>query len=258
MDSTLFVAFLVAVALLSLAPGPDMLFIVANAVTGGRRAGVVAALGMSTGLAVHTVAAALGLGALIQAAPMVLDGVRVAGAVFLVYLAVSTWRSSMTVGRVEVPEAPDGPAASDRGRDHAPSDTGPSDTGPSDTGPSDTGPSDRGPIGAAPAGRPRSISRVYAMATLTNLANPKVVLFYLAFFPQFLTTSTGSWPVTLQFLTLGAAFIVVGLAVDASAGMLAGMLSERVLRRGRVRRWLDRVSAAVFGGLAVRLALDTR
>jgi threonine/homoserine/homoserine lactone efflux protein len=243
MDSTLLVAFLVAVALLSLAPGPDMLFIVANAVTGGRRAGVVAALGMSTGLAVHTVAAALGLGALIQAAPMVLDGVRVAGAVFLVYLAVSTWRSSMTVGRVEVPEAPDGPAASDRGRDRAPS---------------DTGPSDRGPIGAAPAGRPRSISRVYAMATLTNLANPKVVLFYLAFFPQFLTTSTGSWPVTLQFLTLGAAFIVVGLAVDASAGMLAGMLSERVLRRGRVRRWLDRVSAAVFGGLAVRLALDTR
>jgi threonine/homoserine/homoserine lactone efflux protein len=253
MDSTLFVAFLIAVALLSLAPGPDMLFIVANAVTGGRRAGVVAALGMSTGLAVHTVAAALGLGALIQAAPMVLDGVRVAGAVFLVYLAVSTWRSSMTVGRVEVPEAPDGPAASDRGRDHAPS-----DTGPSDTGPSGTGPSDRGPIGAAPAGRPRSISRVYAMATLTNLANPKVVLFYLAFFPQFLTTSTGSWPVTLQFLTLGTAFIVVGLAVDASAGMLAGMLSERVLRRGRVRRWLDRVSAAVFGGLAVRLALDTR
>ncbi len=216
MNRALLATFLVAVALLSLAPGPDMLFIVANAITGGRRAGVVAALGVSTGLAVHTVAAALGLGALIQAAPMVLDGIRVVGAVFLVYLAVATWRSSRAHRRQQEP------------------------------------------VDEVAAARQRSIPRVYAMAMLTNLANPKVILFYLAFFPQFLTTGAGSWPATVQFLVLGAAFIVVGLAVDGSAGMLAGTLSERILRRGRVRQWLDRVSAAVFGALAVRLALDAR
>ncbi|MEQ4208310.1 LysE family translocator [Actinopolymorpha sp. B9G3] len=212
MNHALLIGFVVAVALVSLVPGPDMLFIVANAITGGRRAGVVAALGMSTGLACHTVAAALGLGALMQAAPTLLEGVRIAGAVFLVYLAVTTWRSSrtrqaMTVERLE---------------------------------------------------RPRSVSRVYAMAVLTNLANPKVILFYLAFFPQFLTTGAGSWPATMQFLVLGGTFIVVGLAVDASAGVAAGALSEQVLRRIGVRRWLDRASAAIFGGLAVRLALDSR
>lgn len=212
MNHALLIGFVVAVALVSLAPGPDMLFIVANAITGGRRAGVVAALGMSTGLACHTVAAALGLGALMQAAPTLLEGVRIAGAAFLVYLAVTTWRSSrtrqaMTVERLE---------------------------------------------------RPRSVSRVYAMAVLTNLANPKVILFYLAFFPQFLTTGAGSWPATAQFLVLGGTFIVVGLAVDASAGVAAGALSEQVLRRTGVRRWLDRASAAIFGGLAVRLALDSR
>lgn len=215
MELTLLVAFVAAVTLLSLAPGPDMLFIVANAVIGGRRAGVVAALGMSTGLAVHTTATAFGLGALLQAAPAVLDGVRIAGALFLLYLAVTTWRSSR---RADDSEA------------------------------------------AAPApGTPRrSIRRVYLMAVLTNLANPKIILFYLAFLPQFLSTGPGSWPATYQFLVLGAVFIVVGLAVDASAGVLAGTVSERVLRRQAVRRRLDRVCAAIFGGLAVRLALDVR
>jgi threonine/homoserine/homoserine lactone efflux protein len=208
-DVGLLLAFVVAVFLLSLAPGPDMMFIVANAVVGGRRTGVVAALGMSTGLAVHTVAAAFGLGALVQAAPVVLDALRVTGALFLLYLAITSWRSARERTALDGTSVPK-----------------------------------------------RSTTRVYVLAVLTNLANPKVVLFYLAFFPQFLTTGTGSWPATEQFLLLGAVFIVVGLAVDASAGLLAGTLSERVLHRPSVRRWMARVAAAIFGGLAARLALD--
>ena len=101
MELSIVLAFVVAVFFVSIVPGPDMLFIVANAAVGGRRAGVVAAAGMSTGLAVHTVAASLGLGALIQAAPQVLNGVRIAGAAFLLYLAYLTWRAS----RQEVSEA---------------------------------------------------------------------------------------------------------------------------------------------------------
>lgn len=94
MELTALTAFVAAVFLISIVPGPDMMFIIANAARGGRGAGLVAAAGMSTGLGVHTVAAAFGLGALIQAAPVVLDGVRIAGAVFLIYLAVSAWRAS--------------------------------------------------------------------------------------------------------------------------------------------------------------------
>ncbi|MGO4430406.1 LysE family transporter, partial [Streptomyces sp. MCAF7] len=80
MELSLIAAFIAAAFLLTIAPGPDMLFIVANATAGGRRAGVVAALGMSTGLAVHTLAAALGLSALFRAAPEALEVVRLAGA----------------------------------------------------------------------------------------------------------------------------------------------------------------------------------
>ncbi|MEU4393939.1 LysE family translocator [Kribbella sp. NPDC023855] len=220
MDLSLLISFLVAVFFISVVPGPDMLFIVANAAVGGRRAGIVAAAGMSTGIAVHTIAAALGLGALIQAAPELLTVVRVLGAVFLLYLAVTSWRASR---RGEEPaEAAEAAEA------------------------------------AEPVRVPkRSLRKTYLMATLTNLANPKVILFYLAFVPQFLTAGAGSWPVTVQLLTLGALFIAVGFPVDAGAGLLAGSLTERLVRAGGTfRRRLDRFCAAVFAGLAARVATD--
>jgi threonine/homoserine/homoserine lactone efflux protein len=85
-----------------------------------------------------------------------------------------------------------------------------------------------------------------------------VVLFYLAFLPQFLSHGAGAWPVPVQLLALGALFIVIGLSVDGTVGVAAGTLADRVLGRPAVRRVLQRGSAVVFGGLAVRLALDTR
>jgi threonine/homoserine/homoserine lactone efflux protein len=214
MELSIVVGFVVAALVVSVVPGPDMLFIAANAAVGGRRTGVVAASGVSTGLVVHTVAAALGLGALIQAAPQVLNGVRIAGAAFLLYLAYLTWRASRRhVGEVdETLELPK-----------------------------------------------RTLRRTYLMATLTNVANPKVILFYLAFVPQFITAGPGSWPATLQILVLGGLLIVVGFCVDASVGLLAGSLTSSVLRAGsKVRRRLERVCAGIFAGLAARLAIDIR
>jgi threonine/homoserine/homoserine lactone efflux protein len=212
MDLSVVLGFVVAVFLVSLVPGPDMLFIVANAAVGGRRAGVVAAAGMSTGLAVHSLAAALGLGALIQAAPQVLNGIRIAGAAFLLYLAYLTWRASrQKLG--EADEALELPK--------------------------------------------RTLRKTYVMATLTNLANPKVILFYLAFVPQFITTGADSWPATLQFLVLGAIFISVGFPVDATVGLLAGTVTDRFFRAGStIRRRLERVTAGIFAALAARLATD--
>lgn len=207
MDLSTVLAFALACVVISVVPGPDMMFIMANGIARGRAAGVVAAAGMSSGLAVHTVLASLGLGALLQAAPIALEAVRIAGAVFLVYLAITTLRSAKDV-------ATTAPAR----------------------------------FGA------RSLRRTYVMATLVNLSNPKVVLFYIAFFPQFVTE--GGWAMPVQFLVMGAILIVIGFAVDASVGLASGTLSNVLLRRPGVQRWLNRVSAAIFGGLAVRLVAD--
>lgn len=200
-------AFVVACVVISVVPGPDMMFIMANGIARGRAAGVVAAAGMSSGILGHTILAALGLGALLQAAPVALEAVRIAGAVFLVYLAITTLRSAKDVAS----------------------------TAPTRFG-------------------ERSLRRTYLMAVLVNLSNPKVVLFYVAFLPQFVTE--GGWPVPVQFLVMGAILIVIGFSVDASVGLASGTLSRILLRRPAVQRWLNRVSAAIFGGLAVRLVVD--
>lgn len=207
MDLSTMLAFAVACLVISIVPGPDMLFIMANGIARGRAAGVVAAAGMSTGMVGHTIAAALGLGYLLQAAPVLLEAVRIAGAVFLAYLAVTTLRSARDVAAT----------APDR-------------------------------FGG------RSLRRTYGMATLVNLSNPKVMFFFLAFFPQFVTE--GGWAIPAQFLVMGAMLIVIGFCVDATVGLAAGALSAVLLRRPAVQRWLKRVSAAIFGVLAVRLVVD--
>jgi len=198
-------AFSLACVVISVVPGPDMMFVLANGIARGRAAGVVAAAGMSAGLAGHTVAAALGLGALLAAAPVALDTVRIVGAVVLVYLAVNALRATRNVT-------------------------------------------------AAPKVEGRSLRRTFLMAALVNLSNPKIVLFYLAFFPQFVTE--GGWAMPAQFLVMGAILIAVCFLVDVTVGFASGTLSALLQRRPAVQRWLNRVSAAIFGALAIRLVVD--
>ena len=100
-----------------------------------------------------------------------------------------------------------------------------------------------------------SSARIYLAAVLTNLANPKVVLFYLAFVPQFLTA--GGWPTSAQILVLGTMVVLIGLVMDCVVGAAAGTLSGLLLRRPMIQRGLKRLSAAVFGTLAIRLVTDS-
>lgn len=92
--------FLLAVLLILIAPGPDMAFVVASGISAGRRGGVLAAVGITIGVSVRVLLAALGLGALLRAVPALGEGIRLAGAAYLAYLAVVTWRAagSATVG----------------------------------------------------------------------------------------------------------------------------------------------------------------
>jgi threonine/homoserine/homoserine lactone efflux protein len=99
-----------------------------------------------------------------------------------------------------------------------------------------------------------SVRRTFVSAVLTNIANPKVVLFYLAFVPQFITV--GGWSVSIQILVLGAVLTAIGLVMDITLGVASGTFSALLLRRPAIQRWIKRAAAAVFGGLAVRLLLS--
>jgi threonine/homoserine/homoserine lactone efflux protein len=110
----------------------------------------------------------------------------------------------------------------------------------------------------APAGDgPAAVSPVRAFrdGLLGNLTNPKVILFILAFLPQFVNPAA---PVLPQFLVLGALLAAGGCAVNGLVGTFSGAIGRalaRSHRAGRAARW---ISAGLFGALAVRLVPERR
>lgn len=108
-------------------------------------------------------------------------------------------------------------------------------------------------VKALPADGPR---RLFAMGFITNLLNPKIAMLYLSLLPQFIDPAAGG--VLSQSLALGATQILVSVAVNAaiavSAASVARFLTTRPLW-ALLQRWL---MGAVLGGLAVRMALESR
>ena len=80
--------FLLTGFLLNLAPGQDTMFIIGRSLTDGRRAGMRAALGISTGALIHTLAASVGLSAILTTSAIAFTAVKLAGAFYLVYLGI--------------------------------------------------------------------------------------------------------------------------------------------------------------------------
>lgn len=99
-----------------------------------------------------------------------------------------------------------------------------------------------------------SYARIAYKAMIVNLTNPKVIVFYVAFLPQF--TATAGWPVPLQMLTLSAVFVAIGFAADAAVGLASGALSERFAASKTFTRRVNVSCGIVMFVLAVVLLLD--
>ncbi|MGW0711084.1 LysE family translocator [Streptomyces sp. NPDC002643] len=219
-DTSLYLAFLVAAFALCVTPGPDMMFIVAVGGRGGPAAGVMAAAGVASAMLVHSVAATLGLSALFETLPVLYYVLRWLGAAYLLYLAVKAFRDRSVPG--EGDDGLDGPST----------------------------------LVGASARRRRGLRRAFWQGAVTNLLNPKVILFNVAFLPQFVDPSLGH--VRGQFLLLGVTIVVMGLLWDGAIGLLSGRLSLLLRRSRRVARGLNVFTGTVFAGLAVRLAVSPK
>jgi threonine/homoserine/homoserine lactone efflux protein len=197
--------FMGAALALNLTPGPDMLYIAARSVSGGRAAGVASALGISVGLLFHIAALALGLAALLAAVPLAYDIIRIVGAVYLLILGLGLLLRSQ------------------RGSDVA--------------------------------SLPRAPLRViFAQGVVTNVLNPKVALFFLAFLPQFVDLTAGS-PVP-QIVFLGLLFDVQGTLVNLTVALLASRTTVWLRSSEHRISVLRRLTGAVFVGLGARLAIS--
>ncbi len=113
----------------------------------------------------------------------------------------------------------------------------------------------RAPAGALQMQSPPRLQawRAIARGAFMNLTNPKVILFFLAFLPQFVDAGRGA--VVLQLCWFGLLFMLATLLSFGLIAILAAWLGARLRRSPRMQRLLNRLCALVFGGLALRLAL---
>ncbi len=89
-----------------------------------------------------------------------------------------------------------------------------------------------------------------------NLSNPKVILFVLAFLPQFISPEAGS--ILGQFLVLGAIISLGGFLINGGVGVMAGRLGHALSAGSGLSTWLERITGGIFAALAVRLAVMER
>jgi threonine/homoserine/homoserine lactone efflux protein len=102
-DIQTLLVFFPAALLLALAPGPDNLFVLAQSAQHGRPAGLAVTLGLSTGLIGHTLAVAFGLAAIVKASAVAFTVLKIAGALYLLYLAWQAWRAGAEIGESQAP-----------------------------------------------------------------------------------------------------------------------------------------------------------
>ena len=213
-DTHQLVMFIAAGWLLNLTPGPDVLYIVSNALRSGTRAGVVAGLGITAGCFVHIFAAAVGVGALLATSATAFTVLKWVGAAYLLWMGVRMLLSK--------PSGDGGSAAV---------------------------------IAAAQAAPPAaaSLRSVFLGGFWTNVLNPKVAIFFLAFVPQFIAPGTENK--ALAFVLLGVLFNVNAIPVNTGWALAAGWMARRMGAVQRGMHWLDRVAGAMFIGFGLKLAL---
>lgn len=214
--------FVAAGLLLNLTPGPDLAYIAARSATGGFRDGVAAVLGITAGCCVHTLAAALGLSAVLATSATAFEVVKWCGAAYLLYAGI---RLLFLAGRRN--QSPNNRAADAQTnvRSHA-------------------------------SARQAGALRIFREAVVINVLNPKVALFFLAFLPQFIAADAPHK--FAAFLLLGALFNCNSLFVNVPAAWLASRASQRLRAAPRAAAWLSRATGCLFIALAARLSLTSR
>ena len=184
-----------------------MVLVMSRSISGGPRAGIFTAAGVSIGLMGHTLLATFGLGALLSTSAILFITIKLLGAAYLVYLGIRLFFSS----------------------NHALEMTNQDSD---------------------------STRKLFIQGMISNISNPKITIFYFAFLPQFLPTSSGNH--TLQLFILGTSFAALTFLIKAPLGYCAGMFSTWLRSHPKAILLINRISGTVLVALGFRLAFSSQ
>jgi threonine/homoserine/homoserine lactone efflux protein len=199
-------AFITAAILLLVMPGPTDTLVVSYVLTRGRRSALFSVPGVCIGYIVSLTLTLLGLGALLMTSAGLFNALKIAGAVYLIYLGIKTWRAP-------VPQTLD-----DNGR------------------------------------LARDKGRMFAQAFVVTALNPAGIMFYVAFFPQFIDVNR---PLLPQMVALGACFVVLGTLNSALYATLAAQV-RRFINSYRARKAINRATGGVLIAMGGMMGLAKR
>ena len=214
-DSTRLLLFLTAALLLAVAPGPGMLYVLARTLAGGKREGLLSALGTLLGGMFHVFAAALGVSVILARSAVAFSAVKYVGAAYLCFLGVRMIRDAQKDAPKDAPKAKEC----------------------------------RGDSGSANHGAARN---PLAQGVATEVLNPKTALFFLSFIPQFVNRGVGH--VFLQFVVLGTVSVVLNTSADMIVVLMAGPIGKKIRSSAVFRRRQRTVTGAIMIGLGTYLA----
>ena len=221
----LLAVYVAALVVVYAVPGPDMALVLQTSIARGVRSGFAAAGGLGLSRATHVTLSACGMAALLRNAPWLYDAVRYAGAVYLAWVGIQIFRSP---GFALPAGARDKQAAAAPGVESTPS--------------------------GNEGGSARPLRTAFVKGLLTNLLNPKALLFCSVLLPQFVRPEAG--PVAWQMIELGIVLVAIGACFDGlyatGAARIASWMRAHPLAQ-TVQRWT--FSAALIG-FALRLSLD--
>ena len=186
LEAQTFPYFLTASILLTLAPGPDILYLLTKSLSAGAKSGIILACGLVSGIVFHTTLVMVGVATLIKSSVTALLLLKIFGAAYLLFLAFGAFKSARAGKKISV----------------------------------------------AKSAEKISAKALYKRGVLMNVLNPKVLLFFLAFLPQFVEVSSSGASLTILFL--GVVFAVQALIIFSGVAIFAGRVRNLLPLLGEI------------------------
>lgn len=207
MELSTFVYFLTASILLTLAPGPDNLYLLTKSLSDGAKSGVILAAGLASGIIFHTFLVMVGVAAFIQNSPVAFTVLKIFGAAYLIFLAFKSFQAARRNKKISMQRSD----------------------------------------------AKISFIALYRRGVLMNVLNPKVLLFFLAFLPQFVNFSASS--PSLQIILLGFTFSVQAFLIFSFLAICAGKVRKLILRKKNLGQIFNYVEGFVLTIIALTLLI---